>query len=220
MSNLENLLRNFRLSEKSRSDILNGSLNPPAEFEEIAGTVLSGRFEVESEGRTVKVRPTCVEFYYHEEAAGGIKDYIVYHRNHGKNLTDIFHFGSLHNHQSGIDITFEGGESPETAVRASMLIREFAVEGKEGNETRSTKLYDALYQYNVFSGFSVKWVDGERPVENIKPGIRRNVAAFTEPDDRSKAAYKTPAPDSLPADLRTDDRKSVLDQRKWQFRVG
>ena len=29
----------------------------------------------------VTVQPTCVEFYYHEEVEGGIKDPIVYHRN-------------------------------------------------------------------------------------------------------------------------------------------
>ncbi len=84
-----------------------------------------------------------MEFYCHEEAKHGIKDYIVYHRNTKDSPKPTFGLGTLNHHVSGVDITFEKGDEPDTAIRASMLIREFEVEGK--NDDRSTMLYEALY---------------------------------------------------------------------------
>lgn len=184
MIKLEQRLRDFSLSESSRQNIINGSNETPAEFETIAQTALAGHFCVKGKEGNVLVRPTCVEFYYHEEAALGIKDIIVYHRNTKDSPKFTFEFGTLHNHVSGVDITFEKGNTPDTAIRASMLIREFEIDGK--NDDRSTMLYEALYQQSsVFDGISVQWVDGNVPVE-VTADVRKNVAKFDVNGEKRK----------------------------------
>ncbi len=208
MLSLKNELESFRL-DKSWDKIIQGLLEPPEEFKKIAEVALAGSFKVKKGNEVISVHPTCVEFYYHEES-GDIKDPIVYHRNTKGSKKDIFEFGSLHNHVSGIDITFEHGDCPENAVRASMLIREFEVNGVK--ETRSTKLYDWLYQQSsMFDGISVEWKDGEKPVEVIS-GVRKNVAAY------DKEGNKIPASGANGQRL-TSNRKYVQDLRPWQFRI-
>ena len=89
MLNLKETLESFSLSEDTRRKILNenhpfgnqGSPFIPSEFKEIAQIALAGHFLVSAGPQQITVQPTCVEFYYHEEAEGGIKDPIVYHRN-------------------------------------------------------------------------------------------------------------------------------------------
>lgn len=209
MIKLEEILRGFSLSESSRQNIIGGSNEAPAEFETIAQTALAGHFCVKGKEGNVLVRPTCVEFYYHEEAEHGIKDYIVYHRNMKDNPKPAFDFGTLHNHVSGIDIAFEKGDSPDNAIRASMLIREFEIDGR--NDDRSTMLYEALYQQSsVFDGISVQWVDGNVPVE-VTADVRKNVALFDTNGEKKKAS-------DYPELLATEDKKFVQDLRKWQFK--
>lgn len=67
-----------------------------------------------------------------------MKNYIVYHRNSTKENPEIFPHGILHNHVSGIDFTFEQGDKPASAIRASVLIREYKVakNGEVINESR------------------------------------------------------------------------------------
>ena len=77
MNRLEELLRGFSLSDDSRKHILEGDNNAPKEFEPIAKAALAGHFCVKSKGHDIVVRPTCVEFYYHEEADNGIKGTIL-----------------------------------------------------------------------------------------------------------------------------------------------
>ncbi|HJG88817.1 agmatine deiminase family protein [Barnesiella viscericola] len=206
---LQQKLQKFSLSQESRNNILHGSAAAPKEFEQIAQIVLSGYFLVQGASRDVIVRPTCVEFYYHEEWDNGIKDLIVYHRNSKDSPKPIFPLGVLHNHVSGIDITFERGADIDNAVRASMLIREF--EKDEENEERSTLLYEMLYQQrSIFDGISVKWVDGER-MADVTSYPRKNVALYEE-DGRKMVAEK------YPDSPRTEDKKYVQDPRHWQFR--
>ena len=112
MEGLKHKLENFTLSETSRKEILKSNTDKeyvPSEFIEIAKVALAGHFLVNDK---ISVHPTAVEFYYHEESNDGIKDPIVYHRNSKKGSKSIFNFGILHNHVSGIDITFEHGDSP------------------------------------------------------------------------------------------------------------
>ena len=81
MTRLEKELRNFQekgLSENERIEIKKN--NAPESFYRIAKELLSGYFEVSSGYKKVRVYPTTIEFYYHEED-GDIKDFIVYHRN-------------------------------------------------------------------------------------------------------------------------------------------
>jgi agmatine/peptidylarginine deiminase len=209
MNRLEQLLSGFSLSDTSRKRILEGNNKAPIEFEQIAQVALAGHFFVKGKGHDIEVRPTCVEFYYHEEAELGIKDNIVYHRNTKDSPKFAFEFGTLHNHVSGVDITFEQGDEPNTAIRASMLIREFEVDGK--NDDRSTMLYEALYQQSsVFSGISVHWVDGDEPVDVISD-VRKNVAQFDVNSEKKKAS-------DYPDLSTTKDKKFVQDLRKWQFK--
>lgn len=209
MIKLEQRLRGFSLSESSHQNIISGSYEAPTEFEAIAQTTLAGHFCVKGKEGNVLVRPTCVEFYYHEEAEHGIKDYIVYHRNMKDNPKLAFDFGTLHNHVSGIDIAFEKGDSPDNAIRASMLIREFEIDGR--NDDCSTMLYEALYQQSsVFDGISVQWVDGNVPVE-VTADVRKNVALFDTNGEKKKAS-------DYPELLATEDKKFVQDLRKWQFK--
>lgn len=206
---LQQELQKFSLSQESRNGILHGSTAAPKEFEQIAQVALSGYFLVQGTDRKIIVRPTCVEFYYHEEWDNGIKDFIVYHRNSKTSLPSTFPLGVLHNHVSGIDITFERGNDAKNAVRASMLIREYEIDGK--NEERSTLLYEALYQQaSIFDGISVKWVDGEQPVD-VTSYPRKNVALYDENGIKMEASKDPDRP-------RTADKKYIQDPRRWQFR--
>lgn len=209
MVELKKTIKTFSLSEDSRRKLLNGSNDAPPEFIDIARMVLAGHFSVKDANRKIMVRPTAVELYYHEESEGGIKDPIVYHRNSKNNTEKIFPVGTLHNHVSGIDITFEHGCTPSTAVRASILIREFEVNGK--NEERSTKLYEALYQQaSLFDGISIEWVDGDQ-LPNVVQSPRKNVAMFYNDRDKMKAKDHPELPHTI-------DGKFVQDMRKWQFK--
>lgn len=219
---LKDVLEQFSLSEESREALISGSLDAPREFKTVAAAILSGCFVVRQLGgekKTIRVYPTCVEIYYHEEGHK-ITDPIVYHRNRKTKTTEknyeVFLLGKLHNHVSGIDITFEKEEEKGTGkndekgiVRASALIREFRIEGHEEVEERSTYLYEALYsQFSIFDGgFSVVWEDGtEKEVDNGSP--RKNVAAFdAKNDDFVKRPKEQPAKGFVP------------DERKWQFRL-
>ena len=67
---LKEVLEQFSLSEESRKALINGSLDAPREFKMVAAAILSGCFVVRQLGgekKTVRVYPTCVEIYYHEE---------------------------------------------------------------------------------------------------------------------------------------------------------
>lgn len=206
---LQQELQKFSLSQESRNGILHGSTAAPKEFEQIAQVALSGYFLVQGTDREIIVRPTYIEFYYHEEWDNGIKDFIVYHRNSKTSLPSTFPLGVLHNHVSGIDITFERGNDAKNAVRASMLIREYEIDGK--NEERSTLLYEALYQQaSIFDGISVKWVDGEQPVD-VTSYPRKNVALYDENGIKMEASKDPDRP-------RTADKKYIQDPRRWQFR--
>ncbi len=235
---LYSLLEKFSkngLSQKERQLIIESdnkecpqSTDVPITFKLIAYNILSGHFLVSNK---IKVFPTCVEIYYHEEAADGIKDYIVYHRNTPKDPDKpIFGLGILHNHVSGIDITFEHMVNGQ-AVRASALIREFRAEGIEKDkdnykdgEDRSTYLYDALFsQFNIFEGFSIKWCDG--PEENspyadidnkVTVGVRKNVAKYEINKETNKEAKMGPSQDRT---LNTEDNKHFQCQRRWQFKL-
>lgn len=142
-----------------------------------------------------KVYICDVEFYYHEEFEGGIKDWIMYHRNHHpkKKTKELGYLevGQLNSHESGIDITFE---NKAKQYRAGMLIRGFKIV-EETNDTdlpmfdyhpkakyddRSTHFYDALINSgNILNGFTIKWEEENRECKLEKePIYRKNVAAY------------------------------------------
>ncbi len=221
-------------------------------FTPIAKAILNGYFEVREDNTPIKfVRPTKIEFYYHEEFTDKeemkkervgktlkqlyssnepydetllIKDYIVYHQNTLQAPPfPLFEVGTLNNHKSGIDITFEHKSkvnSKEVNVRASALIRGFYVytEKKECEaglpipskyidsedlkypEDRCTFLYDHLYGSSpIFEGgFSVKWIDCPGSLEPYQ-APRKNVwqyAIIEEINDKNKKIIKTTVPDT------------------------
>ena len=202
--------------------------------------ILSGYFKVSKNNSAsyVTVHPTCVEMYYHEEGEGDdkIKDYIVYHRNSndGKKEVSVFPLGVLHNHVSGIDLTFERMGENNNPIRFSALIREFWVDkshkieeshenyGEENikaytesnPEKRSTYLYEALYsQYSVFDGFSVQWVDGN---EDERKEIRcvKNRLNVAEYDHFEKI------PASKTKEQLTKNKNYKQCQRMWSYSIN
>lgn len=215
MTTLQQILTDFSegrigLSEQERKNLLTGNgydfQEAPEVFKDIAHALLNGCFAITSDDKTVRVIPTCVEIYYHEEEPDGVKDPIVYHRNTKSNeKVPLFPFGTLHNHVSGIDITFESERHGKT--RASALIREFKIEngqdiekwGMKETETRSTYIYAAIFsQFNIFDGFSVRWEDMDNPKEIGNPTHRKNVMQY---------------------DAEGNKIEKVQDPRCWQFRL-
>lgn len=190
-------------------------------FKPIAETILSGYFKVTKNNSDsyVTVHPTCVEIYYHEEGTGDdkVKDFIVYHRNSdsGKIKKDVFPLGILHNHVSGIDLTFERRGNDGNPIRFSALIREFWVDERnkkvdqyemnvlrgcreDNPDRRPTHLYDALYsQFSVFEGFSIQWLDGKddekKKIELV--ATRINVPQY-ELDEKSGRMVKAAVSDA------------------------
>lgn len=230
---------NLRDNEGIDKDDNNGKISEA--FKPIAETILSGHFKVTKNNSDsyVTVHPTCVEMYYHEEGEGEdkIKDYIVYHRdsNDGKNKKDIFPLGVLHNHVSGIDLTFEREGNDHEPIRFSDLIREFwvnmenkkdkedkyemkGIDGSSENkpDNKPTHLYDALYsQFSVFDGFSVKWEDGKEKKEIRCIGTRINVSEYILDNNKLE---KAPKVDDVK--LNTLNKKYKQCQRMWRYSIN
>ena len=170
--------------------------------------LLGGYFQIKDKKgnllRTIKLQ--TVEFYYHCELEKGIKDYIVYHRNPDDKSIEpkelpALPLGSLHTHQSGIDITFEDPNNKSPLYRASALIRACQVIEHTGNlsnfffnayplvENRSTYVYNAFFMgANVLgedNGIEIQWVDDDTCEDNcnIANHHRQNVGLY-KPDPR------------------------------------
>ena len=181
-------------------------------FEDVARTLLfGGHFESFCGNRLVhRIYPFTVEFYYHEET-GGVKDYIVYHRNpedpkKSPNPLPAFSLGSLHAHISGIDITFED-QRENPAYRASALIRAYQVDDSKAVESRSTYLYDYLFSdISLQDGIRVVWQDDSPADARIHKGYRVNVNKYYI-NDKGKRVKRTK--DTHPDDYR--------DRRPWAF---
>lgn len=226
-------------------------------FTPIAKAILNGYFEVRKGNTPIKfVRPTKVEFYYHEEFTDKeemkkesvtealeqlyssnetydetllIKDYIVYHQNALQAPHfPLFEVGTLNNHISGIDITFEHKSivnSKEVNVRASALIRGFYVytdkkecevglpipskykdsEDLKYPEDRCTFLYDHLYGTSpIFEdGFTIKWIDCPGSLEPYQ-APRKNVWQYTAIKDIKNNNIKI-------------KKTKIPDNRKFQY---
>ena len=221
---LSELMDKLFITEDERTKLLSSSIDKkitPVAFQNIARTLLSGCFVVSQNNKEdICVQPTCVEIYYHEESSS-IKDYIVYHKSSGKNNYGVCNPGLLHNHVSGIDITFEKEDDKLGIIRASALIRGFKIIGDIDNpfnidvddEDRSTYIYAALFsQFDIFSGFSIKWKDKEYDEKNdLVMKVRHNVSAY---DSTGK---KRLAMDQKEGEELTHDKKYVQDPRLWQF---
>lgn len=106
---------------------------------------------------TKRVYICDVEFYYHEEKEGGVKDWIMYHRDNHPNNNDrktvaYFKPGQFNAHTSGIDITFE---NEDQEYRAGMLIRGFKVVTEPLAES-SLGNNDSIFKYDSRSTYFYK----------------------------------------------------------------
>jgi hypothetical protein len=192
------------------------------QFKKIAQHLIyCGHFEVRSNGKLIRcIYLDTVEFYYHEEGDGEIKDFIVYHRNKDKTpnvYLEAFPVGSLNTHFSGVDITFED-QSDKPKYRASVLIRAFHVEEREHIkglpqcleiEKRSTYLYEYLFMgLPINDGVQIKWVVDSIHTDSVPHrGYRINVHKYDInektglPVKREKKDYPT----------------DYLDRKAWAF---
>lgn len=247
--NLKEEIKNFSLDKTDKIDPEDKDGKLSDAFKPIAEIILSGYFLVKKNNSDsfVTVHPTCVEMYYHEEGEGDdkIKDYTVYHRDSddGKKKVSVFPLGMLHNHVSGIDLTFERTVN-ELPIRFSALIREFWVdkshkpeEQNESNdkknikgyaetapEKRSTYLYEALYsQYSAFDGFSVQWIDGK---ENERKAIhsittRLNVAKYKMENEDGKGEKPTKMEkEGKQNESLTQNNKYKQCPRLWRYSIN
>ncbi len=194
-----------------------------SEFKKLAQELIYGGCFVVHSGNTIirRIYLHTIEFYYHEEADDGLKDYIVYHKHKRKDQkvvhkVEYFKPGTLNAHQSGIDITFE---SKDMQYRASALIRAFMVKegadktvpfkkdyyrpskvSNEEVEYRSSYLYDYLFT-NIPMPISVDW-EPEKQSGELYQGYRVNVFTYGPGLD----SYGNPA---------KNDKD--LDKKPWAF---
>lgn len=193
-------LRAFDGAHGNSEDQKIKSLEAP--FEALAKKMIyGGYFEVSTNNNILyRIYIHTVEFYYHEEGAGVLKDWIVYHRNPIKGNEDkpLFEIGTLHSHVSGIDITFEGVHENHYKYRASALIRKFMV--KEGNceqfkefpkpkdpkhpeiEEYPTHLYEYLFMKAPLSDIRIQWKDQQ--FDNVPLPSRDTRVNVEEKDNR------------------------------------
>ena len=163
-----------------------------------------------------------IEFYYHEEAEGGLKDPIMYHTNmnEGKgNEIPYFEMGRLHLHTSGVDVSFE---NKEKQYRASFLIRGFHVDDKD-YDPHSTHVYSEMLYMGVPLGKSIeiKWesksLDGKESY--IPKGEwRQNVAEYEFRDgkyNKIECHEELYDPDTY---FRYSGKILKKCQRKWRYK--
>ena len=135
-----------------------------------------------------------IEFYYHEEREGGIKDPIMYHTNdHEGKEVPYFEVGRLNLHISGIDVTFE---NPNEQYRASFLIRGFHVkqstqEDVQPYDPHSTHIYDEMLYMGLPLGkpIEIEWVENRIPGYDTyepKGEPRQNVAKYKYNKEKGK----------------------------------
>lgn len=192
------------------------SLEKP--FEALAKKMIyGGYFKVSNNGKTLyRVYIHTVEFYYHEEDNGDLKDWIVYHRNPIKGVPKpLFEVGTLHSHVSGIDITFEGKHPDNYLYRASALIRKFKVKEGESEdfikfnkpqeanypdvEGYPTHLYEYLFMKASLTDIRVQWKPLEFDKVDVTPNFRINVCKYKHDNKSVKKLSDT------------------QDERKWSF---
>ena len=201
-NNLDKYLTGFKEERKK---------NLYGAFQQLAGKLLyGGHFVVADENDSVirKVFLHGVEFYYHEENDGKVKDYIVYHRNPENpkkkpNPLPPFPTGSLHTHVSGVDITFEDQNEKAPDYRASALVRAFKVEEvkhvpgllfSDKVDKRSTYFYNALFMgANILGGHQMKvyWKDNNvKECPKLEGEPRQNVGEFNPITHKKEKKFK------------------------------
>lgn len=189
MQKLSTLLTNFDgrgLSENQLTE----------KFEKIAkAAIFGGHFCVNDE---YNIYIHEVEFYFHSEneSENIIHDWAMYHR--GSDV-DYFPIGSLHPHNSGIDVTFER----EGSYRASFLIRKYRI-GKDIFK-KPTYLREDLIGYTgciLGNGPRISWIDDKYDdTVVLLRDSRINVRAY----------------DAKGEPLSNEHGEALYDSRPWRF---
>lgn len=192
------------------------------EFARIAKEILYGGYFF-IEGRK-KLYVEDIEFYYHEEDEGGLKDPVMYHTCAHENNTNLpyFELGRLNLHTSGVDVTFE---NPKLHYRASFLIRGFRIEGKPF-DCHSTHIYDKMLYMGIPLGkpIEIEWIsedlEGKQSYEP-QGEPRQNVAQYVL-DNKGNYIKKEWIADSLnpikEEHFKYGKHTFVQCPRKWRFR--
>lgn len=163
------------------------------EFAKMAKELLyGGHFRVEG-NKNIYLEE--IEFYYHEDVDGGIKDPIMYHTcDHEKNPNlPYFELGRFNMHNSGVDVTFENGDS-EIPYRASFLIRAYRVEDGP-KQKNSTFIYNDMFYMGIpmDKHIEIEWVedaiDESISVQILQGTWRKNVPMYM----RNKEGLYKPA---------------------------
>jgi hypothetical protein len=194
---LKEALENFQGANGSEDNLKD-------EFKKLAEQFFFGGYLLVNDK---KIYLTDIEFYYHEDKDGGIKDYIMYR----KDEKDYFTLGSLYAHLSGIDFTFE---NKENKYKASVLIRGYKIEGKQ--EDRPTYLYNYLLDnFSLFEeGLRIKWQDEHTAINDIpKPIVRVNVPQF------KNSKEKMPLTGDENDNDKTKNKKYIQCQRRWRYKI-
>ena len=193
MDTLKHLLQEFDgsgLTEDELSD----------KFESIAkAAIYGGFFRVNNE---FDIKIVEVEFYFHSEneEISSVHDWAMYHRNDKGRDVEYFPVGSLHPHNSGVDVTFE----KKGKYRASFLIREYEIveKGKTTPLVQPTYLREDLFGYTgciCGDGPRIEWVDIETKENcdySLKNAPRIKVGAYDKFGNRIEGQF---------------------DNRKWRF---
>ena len=199
MISLKHQLEEFAKKSHNTGEDLNCA------FKQLAPYFISGGYIKVRED--YRVYPTTIEFYFHSEKSGGVKDFIVYHRNNKyvNGAIPYFPMFTLHAHDSGYDITFE---NPKEEYRASVLIRAYQIwdvkqkcwlkwgkstnnddssAGKmqflpyKGSAPANTQVLYLKYILNSFtmgSGSLIDWVDAEEIEKDPILNQRKNVPLY------------------------------------------
>lgn len=173
-------------------------------FEEIAkAAIYGGYFRVNDEYDIFIVE---VEFYFHseDEKKSIIHDWAMYHRNNKGRTVEYFPVGSLHPHNSGVDVTFE----KEGEYRASFLIRKYEIveKGKSKVYSQPSYLREDLFGYagcicrDKPKAVKIEWIEDNETSAcedySIEKNPRINVGAYEENGER---------------------KEGLFDNREWRF---
>lgn len=210
------------------------SLDRP--FAELAQIMLhGGHFLISgSDNKKFRIYIHSVEFYYHEELGDNksmdetsrVCDWVMYHRNPlTGNKKEAFKTGTLHPHDSGIDITFEDqNEDPKLIrYRASALIRSFQVTKGDNrdfvefdsfpphivNPNKTVEYYPTHLKYYLLSQFpfnkvSIEWIDNNEMVSDLYKGIRIHVFKSTWDTKENGQIFNL-------------NNSGIRDKREWAF---
>lgn len=233
-------LTDFEGAKGLNKDEKEKSLEYP--FTKIAQKMLRGGYFLISgcDNEKYRIYIHSIEFYYHEELSDNknmnettrVCDWVMYHRNPltGKKK-EAYLTGTLHPHDSGIDITFEDQKNDPDQIRyrASALIRSFKVTKGDNedfelfesfpphisNPDKAVEYYPTHLKYYFFKQFplkriSIEWIDKNEKITDLYKGIRINVFESTWDIKDNGQIYNLHK-------KTTKDNKPIRDNRKWAF---